>query len=367
MDYNQSGVNVNLGDKISGMLYEAAKLTWKNREGMLGEVITPYDDFSGLRYIEVENLPRGTVMNLGFDGVGTKIELAERILDYSTIAHDLFAMVCDDAVVRGAEPVILGSVLDVNNVNSNHHEFEQLTKGYVNAAKQANVAVINGELAELSDRVRGYGSFNCNWSAAVAWFARKDKLFSGMQILPGDYLIGLKEKGFRSNGLSLARKIMKENYGEYWQLKFINGKSVAEQILEPSKIYSRAIVDMIGGYNQEAKVDVHGIVHVTGGGIPGKLSRVLKPSGLGAVIYDPFDVPEMMSFVQDVGEVSDREAYKTWNMGQGMIVITPDPYNVMRIASNHGIVPRIIGGVDIQPGIIIKSQGVYNNCEELCF
>src|SRR3989344_6275503 len=96
----------------SKILYEAAKLTWKNRTGRLGEVVELFDDFSGLRAINVGGLPEDAYMNIGFDGVGTKIELAERIAKHDTVAHDLLAMVCDDAVVRGAEPVIVGSILD---------------------------------------------------------------------------------------------------------------------------------------------------------------------------------------------------------------------------------------------------------------
>ena len=173
---------------ISKILYQAAKLTWKNRQGKFGEVITPYDDFSGLRYVNISNLPSGTVMNLGFDGIGTKIEIAERLGRYDTLAYDLFAMVCDDAVVRGAEPVLIGSVLDVNNLKLERGKMKQLVQGYVNAAKEANVVVVNGETAELGERVNGHGPFNINWSATVAWFANKDKMFTGKQVVEGDYL-----------------------------------------------------------------------------------------------------------------------------------------------------------------------------------
>ena len=108
--YAESGVDVDTEAKVSRLMYEAAKQTWANRQGTLGEVIVPTDDFSGVRAINVGELPLGTVMNLGFDGVGTKAEIAQRVGDHSTIAHDLIAMVADDAVVRGAEPVIAGSI-----------------------------------------------------------------------------------------------------------------------------------------------------------------------------------------------------------------------------------------------------------------
>src|SRR3989338_10254342 len=105
--YADSGVNIELGDDASKVLYEAGKLTWKNRKGRLGEVVEIFEDFTGLRAINVGGLPADTYMNIGFDGVGTKMELGERIAKHDTVAYDLFAMVCDDAVVRGAEPVLI--------------------------------------------------------------------------------------------------------------------------------------------------------------------------------------------------------------------------------------------------------------------
>jgi phosphoribosylformylglycinamidine cyclo-ligase len=158
-----AGVNIELGDDVSKILYNAAKLTWENRKGRLEELIVPFDDFSGVRAIDVSGLPQGTLMNIGFDGVGTKMELAERVKDHRTIAYDLFAMVCDDAVVRGEEPVLIGSILDVNSLEGNDgpflEEVRQLAEGYVGAAKAANVAIVNGEVAELGNRIGGYGSF----------------------------------------------------------------------------------------------------------------------------------------------------------------------------------------------------------------
>src|SRR3989338_3602036 len=154
--YADAGVNRDLGDDVSRILYNAAKLTWDNRKGRLGELIVPFDDFSGVRAIDVSGLPKGTLMNIGFDGVGTKMELAERVRDHRTIAYDLFAMVCDDAVVRGAEPVLIGSILDVNSLGTLDKPFieevRQLAEGYIGAAKAANVAIVNGEVAELGSR-----------------------------------------------------------------------------------------------------------------------------------------------------------------------------------------------------------------------
>ncbi len=363
--YADSGVNIDLGDDVSKILYNAAKQTWSNRKGRLGEVIVPFDDFTGVRAIDVSNLPVGTLMNIGFDGVGTKIELAERVKYHRTIAYDLFAMVCDDAVVRGAEPVLVGTVLDVNSLGTSDKPFieevRQLAEGYISAAKQANVAVVNGEVAELRSRVGGYGDFNYNWGAGVVWFAKKDRMFTGREIKEGDYLVGLREEGFRSNGLSLVRKIMKSNHGENWhQVPWKKGNiSLADLALTPSKIYTAAVVDMFGGYDGEPKTEVHGVAHITGGGVPSKLGRVLKPSGLGAIIDSPFEPSEFMEYAQALGNVSDVEAYKTWNMGQGMIIVTPKPKEAIRIASHYGIRAQNIGRVTSEQGIRIENRGAF--------
>jgi phosphoribosylformylglycinamidine cyclo-ligase len=369
--YSDSGVNIEIGDDVSKILYNAAKETWKNREGKLGELIVPFDDFSGVRAIDVSNLPTGTLMNMGFDGVGTKMEIAERINDHRTIAFDLFAMVCDDAVVRGAEPVLIGSILDVNCLEKNGithvEQVKQLAKGYINAAKYANVAIVNGEVAELGSRVGGYGSFNYNWGAAIVWFAKKERLFTGYEIKEGQFLVGLREEGFRSNGLSLLRKVMFNTYGEEWHNAIFNSEKIGKLALIPSKIYCAAVVEMFGGYNGEVKANVSGVVHITGGGIPGKLGRVLKPSGLGAIIDSPFSPCDLMLHTQEKGNVPDAEAYKTWNMGNGMIVITTEPEKVIEIVKSHNIEGKIIGKVTKEKGIKIKNKGFFKEEEILDF
>jgi phosphoribosylformylglycinamidine cyclo-ligase len=368
--YADAGVNIELGDDASKVLYEAAKLTWQNRKGKLGEVVEIFKDFSGLRAINVGGLPKDTYMNLSFDGVGTKVEIAERVGKHDTVAYDLFAMVCDDAVVRGAEPVLVGSILDVNTLGNKDKSYidfvKQLAKGYINAAKDANVAIVNGEVAELGARVKGYGDFNYNWGAGVVWFAHKSRMFTGHEIKEGDYLVGLAENGFRSNGISLVRKILAKAHSEYWhELE----KNIAEETLTPSTIYSKAVVEMFGGYNLDRKprAIVHGIAHITGGGIPGKLGRVLKPSGLGAKIDNPLTPCGLMNYCQHKGNVSDEEAYKTWNMGHGMIIITPTPEDVMLVSHKYHIDSKIIGEVDLERGIKIESKGYYSHDKILSF
>lgn len=367
--YSDAGVDVELGDQASNILYEAAKATWANRQGQIGEVICPFDDFSGLRAIDISGLPSDTLMGLGFDGVGTKMELAERIKKHDTIAYDLFAMVCDDAVVRGGEPVVVGSILDINTLGRNSESYidliRQLAKGYVKAAKAANVAVINGELAELGARVQGFGGFNYNWSAGLIWFANKDRIFTGSKIKAGDAIVGLREYGVRSNGLSLIRKILERTHGPEWHETKLNGKSLAEIALQPSKIYSKAVVAMFGGVENEPESDVNGVAHITGGGIPSKLGRVLKPIGLGAELDTLFGPPLIIKYCQEKGDVPDREAYRTWNMGQGMLIITSEPEQTISIAKQHDIEGKEVGRITENKGIKIQNKGFFAKQDEI--
>ncbi len=368
-------VNNELKEEASKVLYDAAKQTWKTRSGRLGEIVEVFEDFTGLRAVNVGGLPEDTYMGIGFDGIGSKVELAERTLKHYTVGHDLLAMVCDDALVRGAEPVLVGSILDVRRLgkgNLSYIDFvKQLAIGYVNAALAANVAVINGEVAELGARIRGYDKlnrFNYNWGAAVVWFARKNRMLTGREIKEGDKLVILRENGFRSNGLSLVRRILYTKYGEEWHRENYNGQNLGGLALIPSRIYTRAVVDMIGGFEGEPKAEVHGISHVTGGGIPEKLHRVLKPSNLGAYLDDPFDPCDLMKHCQEVGDVTDKKAYRTWNMGQGMIVITPNPDTVMKIAGQYEIESKVGGEITKEPGIRIRNKGINSDKQkELVF
>jgi len=347
-EYGKSGVDVDIEAMGAKIFFEAAKESWNNRKESIGEIIAPVDDFSGVRAIDVSKLPAGSLMCMGFDGVGTKAEIAQRMNKHDTIAFDLLAMVCDDAILRGGEPVLVGSTLDVNTLGTDESRLsiiKELAKGYKKAAEAANVAIINGELAQLSDAVGGYGDFVYNWGAALIWFARKDKLFTGKEIKAGDSIVVFREKGFRSNGLSLVRKIFKKEFGDEWHNKEYKGEKLGNLVLEPSKIYSKAIVNMHGGFDTPGNCEIHGVVHITGGGVPEKISRVLKPSGLGATITDLYEPCEAMQYCQELGNIDDREAYRTWNMGQGMAVITPEPEKVITEAKKFDMEAKVAGKV----------------------
>jgi len=270
-------------------------------------------------------------------------------------------MVCDDAVVRGGEPVAVKTVLTVNTLGQNDDRLpfiQELAQGYVEAARQAGVAVINGEIAQHSDRMGKPDRFSLDWSGDVTWFANKKRLISGSEINPNDYLIGLREEGLRANGISLVQRVLETKYGEKWENETLYGQKLINLALLPSRIYTKAVVDMFGGWdlNRTPRAKIHGAAHITGGGIPEKLGRALKPSGLGAVIDDPYSPSDLMLFCQQAG-ISDREAYRTWNMGQGMILVSSVYEDIIKVASEHNIEAKVIGYVTKNPGIIINSKG----------
>lgn len=356
MDYKDAGVDIKKGDKASKILYEVSKKSFENRKGNIGEIIIPFDDFSGVRAIDVSKLPEDSLMSMGFDGIGTKVEIAQRMNKYDTIAYDLIAMVADDAIVRGGEPVLIGSVLDVNSIDI--EAIKQLAEGYLNAAKEANVAIINGELAELGDAVGGYGDFKFNWCSSLIWFAKKDKLFTGDEINVNDSIVVFEELGFRSNGLSLVRKVFEKEYGTNWHNEIYKNKKLGEHVLFPSKIYSKSIVSMHGGFNTLGNCKINGIAHITGGGLPGKVGRILKKKKLGAQLNNLFEPCSAMLHCQKLGNINDKEAYRTWNMGNGLVLITNEPEKIINEAEKFNINAKIAGKIIEENKIYIKSKGI---------
>jgi phosphoribosylformylglycinamidine cyclo-ligase len=123
---------------------------------------------------------------------------------------------------------------------------------------------------------------------------------------------------------------------------------------------------MFGGYTDKPKAEIHGVIHITGGGIPGKLGRVLKPSGFGATLDNLFEPCKLMLYAQEKGNVSDEEAYRTWNMGNGMLIITPEPEKAIAVAKQYGIEAKVCGKITSEKGIKIQSKGTNKKNSLLC-
>ncbi len=366
--------NLELGDDLSSLLYEASRQTRENRPGLVDDY---HDSFFSLRGIKLSYFKNCNDLCIDQfpDGVGTKIEIAERVGDHSTIATDLFAMVCDDAVACGYEPIAVATILDVNQLDEEQttkDTIRQLSSGYIEAARQAGVVITKGESATLGDRVGGYGDFNVNWGAVAIAVAHKKRMLSGEKIALGDHLVGLQEFGFRSNGFTLIRDVLLESFGPNWHEKIFRAAgaiTLGKLVLKPSIIYTKLINELTGGYDidKEPKAVIHGIAHITGGGQPGKLGRMLTPSGNGVFIDEPIEPPNIMSFVQEKGNISDEKAHKSWNMGTGMVIATPEPDKVIEEAERFGIHAKEIGIVRDNPQIKIRNLGVQSSKKWLTF
>lgn len=361
--YSKAGVDVGIEAAASRIMYEASKETFKNRKGRIGEVVMPVNDFAALKMFAIGGLPKGLYMSAGADGAGTKVEVAQRVARYDTIAHDLFAMACDDASLRGGEPMHVLTILDVSSLGSDKRhlpKIRELGRGSVAAAKMAGVAILNGEIAQMGKMVSGWGDFPFNWSAVCLWVAHEKKILTGHEMRPGDSIVALREKGLRCNSLSLVRKIFLENFGDEWHTMTVSGLNLGEAVLRPSTIYSKFIAKLHGSCDPKKESPVHGIAHITGGGIPEKLSRVLRVSGLGAELSDLYKPSPVMTLCQSLGNVPDDEALGTFNMGQGMLVVTPHPGHVLKKAGKAGIEAKVAGVITKKPVIRLKSLGFEN-------
>jgi phosphoribosylformylglycinamidine cyclo-ligase len=331
--YEDSGVNIEMGDQCSRLAYNAAKATFASRKGMIGEPLVDEGGFSGALdmgdYYLVQN----------DDGVGSKIQIAEMISHYDTLGYDLIAMVADDAVCVGAETISVTNTLDVNKVDP--AKIEPLMGGLKAAAIEQKIVVPGGEIAELGDMLNGY-----IWNATAVGLVKKSKMITGSDIQSGDKIIGLRSAGIRSNGFSLVRYILKEKFGDNWaNEKFDDEKTWGQVTLTPSVIYSNCILDMHGRYQQPTKLNLKGVVHVTGGGIHSNLERILKRTGTKAELNNLPEAHNVMKKLMELGNVTEDEAYKTWNMGVGMMLITNDTEEALEICGQHGIEAQIIGSI----------------------
>ncbi|MBI4818686.1 MAG: phosphoribosylformylglycinamidine cyclo-ligase [Deltaproteobacteria bacterium] len=344
-----SGIDVELGDRCSATAYRWAQRTFAQRAGGAGEISDFAAPFSvGMRFGNQR-------LAMTSDGIGTKIEVAERLGTYETLGHDLVAMVVDDLICNGVEPSCLANILDVDHLDES--TVDALMRGLHDAATLAKVAVAGGELAELGDRIGGYGSgMHFNWCAtAVGLLPEGRDAIDGRRITAGDSVVALECLGFRSNGFSLARRVLTAVFGERWhEAAFDDGTPVGPALLRPSRIFCRAIHAAL-----TAGLSLHGVAHITGGGIPSKLRRVLRPTGLGASLDSLFDPPPAMRFVQSLGSVSARVAYGTWNMGNGMLVVLPESEvePLVRIAGEFGFPARAAGRIHESPMLVIEARG----------
>lgn len=310
---NKGYVNIDLGNKCSKRAYDLAKTTFENRSGKAGDVCKGVDGlFSNMLDF------KGVKIGITSDGIGTKAELSERCGIYDTLGFDLVAMVADDLVAGGFEPTNISNIIDADILD--YDVIDGLMRGLSDACRFARISITGGEIAELGDRVSGYGNgMHFNWgSTAIGVLHEKlSKPIDGSMIREGDSVISLKSRGFRSNGFSLIRRVMTDNFGDDWHnKKYDNHQTWGEALLTPSLIYSPGICRLF-----DNDILPKGIAHITGGGIKDNLNRILKSTKLGANLDNLFEPHPIMKDIIKLGKISQDKAYHNWNMGNGMLIV----------------------------------------------
>ncbi|MBF0408734.1 MAG: phosphoribosylformylglycinamidine cyclo-ligase [Candidatus Riflebacteria bacterium] len=351
MTLNNSGIDLDSGHSCSKMAFSWAKKSFKNRSGFPGEVALEIDG----AFCNIMKFGE-TLIGMTSDGIGTKAEIAERTGDHSTLGYDLIAMVADDLIANGVVPANITNILDVDVLD--HAIVESLMKGLYEAANFSKVSVTGGEIAELGARISGWGSsMHFNWCAtAIGYVPKGRKPISASNAKEGDVVIAFKSRGFRSNGFSMARKILSGAFGENWHSEnFSKNVTWGKALLTPSLIYSPCITKIL-----ESDIRVSGIAHITGGGVPDNLGRILKYKALGAELDNLFEPHDFMKKTQELGNVSDEKAYRLWNMGTGMLIVAPADSSgeILKIAEICGYIAQVCGRVTSVPGVRIKSKAI---------
>jgi phosphoribosylformylglycinamidine cyclo-ligase len=295
-------VDLDAADRSVELIAEAVKAT--HRPEVLGGI----GGFGGLFQLDLSR-HREPVLVSGTDGVGTKVDLARRLGVLDTVGIDLVAMVVDDLVVTGAEPLFFNDYVSIGDLDPDR--VAALVRGIADGCRTAGCALVGGETAEhpgLLDPdefdLAGFG----------VGIVERERILGPERVREGDVLVGMASSGLHANGYSLVRRIVD---GLDLDADHGLGRPLGEVLLEPTRIYARDCLALV-----EA-VEVHAFCHVTGGGLPGNLPRVL-PAGLGArVATASWERPAVFSFLQARGPVEDAEMWRTFNQGVGMVAVVP--------------------------------------------
>jgi len=252
-------------------------------------------------YAGLIDIGGGNALALHADGVGTKVLIAEMLKEYRTVGIDCVAMNVNDLICVGAEPVAMVDYLALEKMDQ--RLVNDLMIGLKKGARDAGIAIVAGETAVMPDVVHGF-----DLSAMSIGIVKKNRIITGEKVKAGDATIGLPSTGIHSNGLTLARKIL-----------FRKGfdRKLAKGLLTPTKIYVREIMKLL-----RLRVQIHGLAHITGGAFS-KLKRIGERADAGFHLDGLFRPHEIFREIQEQGDVSDREMYRTFNMGTGFLVICP--------------------------------------------
>jgi phosphoribosylformylglycinamidine cyclo-ligase len=316
--YAAAGVDIDLEATAIKSLIKNLSFKRKGACRMMGSV----GHFAGL--IEFGEM----ALALTTDGVGTKMLVADQMGDWSTVGIDCMAMNVNDLYVMNMEPVAFVDYIATDQLSV--EKMAQIGIGLNEGAKQANVDIVGGETASLKGLVNGL-----DLAGTCLGMQKKDKIITGSKIKPGDTVIGVASTGVHSNGLSLARRVV-EKYAGY-DKKFKGKKTFGQELLTPTRIYHESLA-------VAASCTVHGMCHITGGG----LLNFRRLSDYGFLIDTPITPPDIFSWIQKAGDIAPEEMYRTFNMGMGYAYVVPKKSVSCVLAMVKGA--QVVGSVIKDPG-----------------
>jgi len=295
-------------------------------------------------FANVIDLGNGEGIAFGTDGVGTKVIVAELLGKYDTIGIDCVAMNVNDIICVGARPVSLVDYIGCSFTDEDI--FSQLGRGLAEGARQGEVSISGGEISQVREIIQGIDLIG-----ACIGHVRTDRINVGQHVRPGNLIVGLASSGIHSNGLTLARRVLLGNSREEQQERVHQfedrfGRSLGEELLEPTRIYVKPVMEML-----DAGIDLKAMVHITSGGFC-NLNRVAADNI--RFVIDPLPpIPPVFTHIQDVGEVSDAEMFEVFNMGTGFCLVvegTREVEAVNAICLKHGVPSQVIGSVEAAQG-----------------
>ncbi|MGE0155796.1 MAG: phosphoribosylformylglycinamidine cyclo-ligase [Geobacter sp.] len=301
--YKEAGVDIEAGNQFVQKIKPLVKATFRP------EVMTEIGGFGGLFSLNTAKY-KNPVLVSGTDGVGTKLKLAFLADKHDTVGIDLVAMCVNDIIVQGAEPLFFLDYLATGHLDPD--KAAQIVAGIAEGCKQAGCALIGGETAEMPGF---YSDGEYDMAGFTVGVVEKDQIIDGSSITVGNKLIGIASSGLHSNGYSLARRIIfdRMGLGIHDQLPGL-GATVAETLLTPTKIYVRAVLNLLKDFR------INGIAHITGGGLTDNVPRILPKLCKASFKLDSWQRPPVFSLLEEAGKVDQFEMYRTFNMGIGMVL-----------------------------------------------
>ena len=306
IDYRQAGVDIAAGEAAVERIKGLARSTFRP------EVLQELGGFGGLFALDTARY-RQPVLVSGCDSVGTKLKVAFASGNHATVGIDCVAMCVNDILAQGAEPLFFLDYLAVSKLLP--EQAEQVVSGVAEGCRQAGCALIGGEIAELPGF---YQPGEYDLVGFAVGVVERNRVIDGSEVSEGDSLIGLASTGLHSNGYSLARKVLLERAAlSLDESPPELSVPLVEELLRPTRIYAAAVLPLLERFR------VKGMAHITGGGLPGNVPRIM-PKGMRAEIrYGSWEIPPVFGLIEKLGPVRREEMYRTFNMGVGYVLVVP--------------------------------------------